>query len=149
MLVTQWGRVFGTIGGGRMELYCQERAQELLAKGARGWSGWSSSPRGRGDLGMICGGEVTVWFQYLPGGRLPQEPGRGARYLLLEQGEGGDRALLCHREGVPRGSASGGERPWSAAPGAAATSSGWSRPGRCSFSGRGTWPRPWPRALFP
>lgn len=103
MLVTQWGRVFGTIGGGRMELYCQERAQELLAQRRSGLERLELFPEGAGDLGMICGGEVTVWFQYLPGGRLPQEPGGGARYLLLEQGEGGDRALLCHREGLPQG----------------------------------------------
>ena len=52
---------------------------------------------------MICGGEVTVWFQYLPGGRLPEEPGQGPAYLLLEQGQGQSRALLCHREQLPAG----------------------------------------------
>ena len=103
MLVAGRGRFSGTIGGGRLELYCQERALELLEQKRSGLERLELHPEGAGDLGMICGGEVTVWFQYLPGGRLPEEPGQGSAYLLLEQGQGQSRALLCHREQLPAG----------------------------------------------
>ncbi len=57
---------------------------------------------------MICGGDVTVWFQYLPGARLPVEEGTGASYLVLEQDANGQgRARVCGASAVPDKKASG------------------------------------------
>jgi xanthine dehydrogenase accessory factor len=69
MLVTNQGRVAGTIGGGRLEAQAIATAQEKLA--ARGadagrpqFASWSL----RGDAGMTCGGAVKLYFEPHPAG---------------------------------------------------------------------------------
>ena len=74
MLVTKTGRAWGTIGGGQLEYSCEARARELLAAGRCAVERFELRPQGAGDLGMVCGGDVTVWFQYLPGAVLEQSP---------------------------------------------------------------------------
>lgn len=71
MLVTAEGRVYGTIGGGQMEYHCEQLARELISQKRSSLERLALNPEGPGELGMICGGDVTVWFQYLPGARLP------------------------------------------------------------------------------
>lgn len=62
MLVTAEGRVFGTVGGGKIEVRALQEAQALLAD--------PSAPKTRffqwsleKDIGMTCGGIVRVYFE--------------------------------------------------------------------------------------
>lgn len=49
MLVAGRGRFSGTIGGGRLELYCQERGPwSFWSRSAPDWSGWSFTRKGPG-----------------------------------------------------------------------------------------------------
>lgn len=108
MLVTAEGRVYGTIGGGQMEYHCEQLARELISQKRSSLERLALNPEGPGELGMICGGDVTVWFQYLPGARLPVEEGTGASYLVLEQDANGQgRARVCGASAVPDKKASG------------------------------------------
>ena len=62
MLVTNEGRAFGTVGGGKIEVRCIEQAKQMLAD--------DTSPKTRffqwsleKDIGMTCGGTVRVYFE--------------------------------------------------------------------------------------
>ncbi len=59
MLVTQDGRFWGTVGGGKIEAHCVRHAQGLLVERstsqAQTWNLQS-------DIHMSCGGEVTLFF---------------------------------------------------------------------------------------
>lgn len=64
MIVTDAGRLAGTVGGGRVEAQAIGFAQDLLADAARG----QASPRLvhwslKGDVGMTCGGTVKLYFE--------------------------------------------------------------------------------------
>ena len=68
MAVLQDGRVLGTIGGGAVEYQAT-----LLAKGMGPGDGafekfFSLTPGQLADIGMICGGDVKLYFQYIYGG---------------------------------------------------------------------------------
>jgi xanthine dehydrogenase accessory factor len=62
------GRVLGTIGGGALEYRALELAGEFLALGRSGWKSYRLRPNDEEDLGMLCGGDVELWFQFIPGG---------------------------------------------------------------------------------
>lgn len=62
------GRTAGTIGGGAVEYEAQRLAAELLAAGADAQRRFRFVPGDAASLGMVCGGDVTVQFQYLPAG---------------------------------------------------------------------------------
>jgi xanthine dehydrogenase accessory factor len=68
MVVFANGESFGTIGGGAVELRSQELAREVLEKKQSYSKGFKLAPNQVADLGMICGGDVTVYFQYFEGG---------------------------------------------------------------------------------
>lgn len=62
MLVTSEGRVFGTVGGGKVEVRAIAEAQSLLADAAAPktrFHQWSLEK----DIGMTCGGIVRVYFE--------------------------------------------------------------------------------------
>jgi xanthine dehydrogenase accessory factor len=62
MLVTAAGRVFGTVGGGKIEVRSIQEAQSLLADDAAPktrFFEWSLNK----DIGMTCGGIVRVYFE--------------------------------------------------------------------------------------
>jgi len=61
-LVTRAGRVFGTVGGGKIEARCIDEAKKMLTD--------ESAPKTRfyqwsleKDIGMTCGGIVRVYFE--------------------------------------------------------------------------------------
>lgn len=56
------GLLFGTIGGGRVEARCAERARELLAPEANSRTRFERLNLFR-DLGMTCAGEVALYFE--------------------------------------------------------------------------------------
>ncbi len=60
MLVTANGRHCGTVGGGKIEAHCIRFAQEHLnRKGQTELHTWNLQK----DIGMSCGGEVTMLFE--------------------------------------------------------------------------------------
>ncbi len=62
MLVTDEGRVFGTVGGGKVEVRAIEEAKRLLLDDAAPktrFVQWSLEK----DIGMTCGGIVRVYFE--------------------------------------------------------------------------------------
>ncbi len=60
MLVSAEGRMCGTVGGGRVEARALEVARDMMAGGLRTrLFHWSLSK----DIGMTCGGSVSVYFE--------------------------------------------------------------------------------------
>lgn len=62
------GRTLGTIGGGSVEYEAQRLAADLLARGGSALRRFRFVPGDAASLGMVCGGSVTLQFQYLPAG---------------------------------------------------------------------------------
>lgn len=67
MLVTNEGRIYGTVGGGAVEYQCEKLAAEALQNGSSRIKAFSLSKNDIEDIGMICGGDVKVMFQYISG----------------------------------------------------------------------------------
>ncbi|NLM45227.1 MAG: XdhC family protein [Firmicutes bacterium] len=68
MLVTNAGRQYGTIGGGAVEYRSEKMAQDVLQKKSSHTEHFRLYRNEVEDLGMICGGSVDVYFQYIPAG---------------------------------------------------------------------------------
>ena len=67
MLVNETGRISGTIGGGRLEKRSEETALALIAERRSLMKHFGLDLSGGPDsLGMACGGDVTVLFQFIP-----------------------------------------------------------------------------------
>lgn len=65
MLVSKNGRLAGTIGGGAVEFRAEKIAKEVLKSKQARAEQFILTPNNSADLGMICGGNVAVFFQYL------------------------------------------------------------------------------------
>lgn len=65
MLVTNAGRIYGTIGGGAVEYRAEQVAGEVLAARSSRMESFVLRKNEVQDLGMVCGGDVTVYFHYL------------------------------------------------------------------------------------
>lgn len=65
MAVFSHGGICGTIGGGSVEHAARERAGQLLINKGSELRGYVLSKNDVADLGMICGGDVKVYFQYV------------------------------------------------------------------------------------
>lgn len=65
MLVKADGSVLGTIGGGAVEYRATQIALEAMADQRSLIRGFALTPNEVADIGMICGGNVTVCFQYI------------------------------------------------------------------------------------
>ena len=66
MLVTRDGRICGTIGGGAVEYHSEKVALEVLQTKKSVYDFYQLHSNDIQDLGMICGGDVHVYFRYLP-----------------------------------------------------------------------------------
>ena len=64
MAVFPDGTALGTIGGGAVELESGKLAMEVLKTKQSLVHGYCLAPNEVADIGMICGGNVTVFFQY-------------------------------------------------------------------------------------
>lgn len=64
MAVFPDGHTLGTIGGGAVERIAAERAMEVHRTGASHCQGFGLASDQINDIGMICGGSVTVYFQF-------------------------------------------------------------------------------------
>ncbi|MDR0468564.1 MAG: XdhC family protein [Peptococcaceae bacterium] len=65
MAVFSDGVCFGTVGGGSVEFESQKLARVYLENRESAVKDFYLHPNEVADLGMICGGDVTVHFQYL------------------------------------------------------------------------------------
>jgi xanthine dehydrogenase accessory factor len=68
MLVDKNGRVCGTIGGGTVEYKAIEFAQSLPEQRRSRRKTYHLYQNDEEDLGMVCGGSVDVYFQFIAGG---------------------------------------------------------------------------------
>ncbi|MDR2745806.1 MAG: XdhC family protein [Treponema sp.] len=68
MLVGGEGRIRGTIGGGTLEYRAVQLAREFLESRKSLTKTYRLRPNGEEDLGMICGGDMELYFQYMKGG---------------------------------------------------------------------------------
>ena len=84
MAVFKDGKSCGTIGGGNVEYECQKLGRALLREGRCDLRAFRFSPGQAADLGMVCGGDVTVHFHYLPG----DEPELAALFRRAGQADG-------------------------------------------------------------
>ena len=64
MAVFPDGTALGTIGGGAVERIAQQQALELFRTGASYCQAFCLAPNQVNDIGMICGGTVTVYFRF-------------------------------------------------------------------------------------
>lgn len=69
MAVFADGSLQGTVGGGKVEAVCQQRAAQVLQQKQDATEQYSLSDAGSNQLGMACGGNVTVEFCYLAAGQ--------------------------------------------------------------------------------
>jgi xanthine dehydrogenase accessory factor len=67
MLVDKTGRLCGTIGGGAVEYKAIELALLLLGKRKSSRKTYRLHRNDEEELGMICGGDVDVYFQFIQG----------------------------------------------------------------------------------
>jgi xanthine dehydrogenase accessory factor len=67
MAVGRNGRLEGTIGGGAVEYRSTSMAAEALEQKRSYIQGFRLRPNDIADLGMICGGDLDVYFQYIEG----------------------------------------------------------------------------------
>ena len=68
MLVSEAGHLCGTIGGGAVEYRSEQLAQEVLRSRRSREQSFLLSKNDVQDLGMICGGDVQVFFHFLAAG---------------------------------------------------------------------------------
>ncbi len=86
MLVSKEGRLCGTIGGGAVEYRSEQIALQVLKDQTSDQHSFSLTKDDVQNLGMICGGNVQVFFHYIPSG--------DSETLFLTQ-----EALRCFHDG--------------------------------------------------
>lgn len=67
MLVGSEGRILGTIGGGAVEGKADAMARQLLQQKVSCCHLFQLHPDAKENIGMVCGGNVKVLFQYISG----------------------------------------------------------------------------------
>ena len=67
MLVGSEGRILGTIGGGAVEGKADALARELLKRKTSHCQLFQLHEAAQENIGMVCGGDVLVQFQFIPG----------------------------------------------------------------------------------
>ena len=110
MLVGRHGRICGTIGGGAVEFRSEQIALQVLENKVSGQQDFSLTRDDVQNLGMICGGDVNVFFHYIPAGHRDTLSLAREALALFETGEalwlisdisaGGTLSLYTKRKGV-------------------------------------------------
>jgi len=77
MVVLPDGTQHGTVGGGKLELTVVGAARDAIAEGKSRVVAFDLSQDGKDGLGMLCGGQVTLYIEYI-----------GSRPLLYIYGAG-------------------------------------------------------------
>lgn len=65
MLINKDGRLIGTVGGGAVEYHSEQIAAQVLTDKNSKTEFFRLKPNEVADIGMICGGDVLIWFQYI------------------------------------------------------------------------------------
>ena len=68
MLAVFGGKTIGTVGGGNVEYEAQKLAAELVKTGENDVRSFRFVQGDAASLGMVCGGDVTLHFHFLPAG---------------------------------------------------------------------------------
>lgn len=101
MLVGAHGRISGTIGGGTVELHSEQYALSLLHKRQSDKKTFSLKKDAKNTIGMVCGGDITVWFQFIDAA-LPFWSEFSEQLLqLLSEHQNGWLALNMHSDALP------------------------------------------------
>ena len=87
MLVTDVGRIYGTIGGGAVEYRSEQMAAEVLKEKRSRLEFFCLTKNEVLDLGMVCGGDVHVYFHYIPAACGWAATLTGRIEILFERGE--------------------------------------------------------------
>lgn len=87
MIVTEKGRVWGTIGGGAVEYRSEQIAKQVLREKSSVNQNFSLTKDDVQNLGMICGGAVQVFFHYVAAQCEQSKELAKLGLSLLEQGE--------------------------------------------------------------
>lgn len=91
MLVGTKGRIVGTIGGGAVENQSKMMALRAINSKSSLSHEFLLRENETEDIGMVCGGDVTVWFQFIPA----NDPvWKAAAEAVLSQGEKRKGGLL-------------------------------------------------------
>ena len=115
MLVGPEGRIAGTVGGGAVELYSERLAGKAIAGRQSFVHAYRLHPNGKEDIGMICGGNVDILFQYIAASEPAWDEVGTAVLSMLDRQEGGeilfdaDGGLPCVAR--PSGDPAAGTRP--------------------------------------
>ncbi len=113
MLVRAGGAALGTIGGGAVEYEAIRRAVELLDSGGSCRQRYVLTNGQAADLGMICGGEIEVYFQHFaPADRDRVLPVLKQAEELLSSGEKAWLAVALDGDGWRLGLCSGDSSPF-------------------------------------
>jgi xanthine dehydrogenase accessory factor len=126
MAVFEDGSAEGTVGGGAVENEARKRAQELMGGEGR-IHRYNLSGEDAAGLGMICGGDVTLFYHPLPRGSamavsifgdiLAAMDERSPRWLAQELNENGSVRMALYGKGGPElGDTLEAEPPRSALP---------------------------------
>ena len=107
MLVRAGGPALGTVGGGAVEWEASRLARDLCREGRSLRRTYRLTNSQAGDLGMICGGEADILFQYVAPAGLPQvreigralKEGAAPRWLVTAFAPDGWRWGLCDAAG--------------------------------------------------
>ena len=103
MLVGKNGQILGTIGGGSVEKKSEELALQLLTEKRSELHEFLLHKNEHEDIGMVCGGDVTVLLQYIPGddpvwnqmaGKLMGQMSERKAGWLVQRTDGGTPTLL-------------------------------------------------------
>lgn len=84
MLALEGGRTLGTIGGGAVEYRAAQLAGELLAQKRSRFESYRLAPGDAAGTGMICGGDVRVYFQHFDPADLPAREALKNALALLD-----------------------------------------------------------------
>jgi len=87
MAVFSDGSSVGTIGGGNVELQAQRTAAKLMEEKRDLVQRFRFAPGDAASLGMVCGGDQTILFQYLDAG----DAGLSELFRDLTEADGGGR----------------------------------------------------------
>ena len=103
MLVEEKGRVQGTIGGGPAEKEAEALARKWRLEKRSGLHEYALRKDAKEDIGSVCGGDMTVFFQYIPAvngewktlaGSLLQAIAQKQQAWLIQRLDGGAPALI-------------------------------------------------------
>lgn len=72
MAVFQDGSTCGTVGGGKVEMIAAREAMETFQTGKTAVRAFGLAPEQVNSIGMVCGGNVTIYYQLLTAAELPK-----------------------------------------------------------------------------